>query len=234
MRGCRARSRLQARRDQAFMMPALSPAGRAHWNPGPAVVRITPRSLSRWMRPPPSHPHWNARDAITLSCLRRPAHAPAAAHHHTGSIAIYSWILLLHLLGASVWVGGHLVLALGVLPGVLRQRDVAMLLAFESRYERIGMAALAMQIVTGLALAWRLLPDVPAWFAADSAVSRLILLKLGLLAMTALVAAHARLRVIPRLQAATLPLMAAHVAAVTVLSVLFVAAGISLRTGWLG
>lgn len=96
------------------------------------------------------------------------------------------------------------------------------------------MAALAMQTVTGLALAWRLLPDVPAWFAADSAVSRLILLKLGLLAMTALVAAHARLRVIPRLQAATLPLMAAHVAAVTVLSVLFVAAGISLRTGWLG
>ena len=47
-------------------------------------------------------------------------------------------------------------------------------------------------------------------------------------------AAHARLRVIPRLQAATLPLMAAHVAAVTVLSVLFVAAGISLRTCWLG
>ncbi|WP_257791643.1 hypothetical protein [Solilutibacter oculi] len=41
---------------------------------------------------------------------------------------------MLHLLGASVWVGGHLVLALGVLPGVLRQRDVAMLLAFESRY----------------------------------------------------------------------------------------------------
>lgn len=116
------------------MMPALSPAGRAHWNPDPAVAQITPRSLSRWMRPPPSHPHRNARDAITLSCLRRSAHAPAAVHHHTGSIAIYSWILLLHLLGASVWVGGHLVLALGVLPGVLRQRDVAMLLAFESRY----------------------------------------------------------------------------------------------------
>ena len=105
---------------------------------------------------------------------------------------------------------------------------------FNLRSEPDITAALAMQIVTGLTLAWRLLPDVPAWFAADSAVSRLILLKLGLLAMTALVAAHARLRVIPRLQAATLPLMAAHVAAVTVLSVLFVAAGISLRTGWLG
>ena len=50
---------------------------------------------------------------------------------------------------------------------------------------------------------------------------------------TALIAAHARLRVIPRLSADTLPLMAWHVAAVTLLSVGFVAVGVSLRFGGL-
>lgn len=32
-------------------------------------------------------------------------------------------LLFLHLLGAAIWVGGHLVLALGILPGALRRRD---------------------------------------------------------------------------------------------------------------
>ena len=49
-------------------------------------------------------------------------------------------------------------------------------------------------------------------------VARAIALKLGLLLLTALIAAHARFRVIARLSAQTLPLMAWHVAAVTLLS----------------
>ena len=59
-------------------------------------------------------------------------------------------------------------------------------------------------------------------------------LKLVLLAATLLVAAHARLRVIPTLSARTLPLMAWHVAAVTLLSVGFVLTGIAFRYGGLG
>jgi hypothetical protein len=61
-----------------------------------------------------------------------------------------------------------------------------------------------------------------------------VALKLMLLAATALVALHAQLRVIPRLSAATLPLMAWHVAAVTLLSVGFVLAGVVFRYGGLG
>ena len=56
----------------------------------------------------------------------------------------------------------------------------------------------------------------------------------ALLAATLLVAAHARLRVIPTLSARTLPLMAWHVAAVTLLSVGFVLTGIAFRYGGLG
>ncbi|MBK7271345.1 MAG: hypothetical protein IPI07_18095 [Flavobacteriales bacterium] len=35
-------------------------------------------------------------------------------------------VLVLHLLGAAVWVGGHLVLSLTVLPGALRDRDLGL------------------------------------------------------------------------------------------------------------
>ncbi|WKZ66749.1 MAG: hypothetical protein QY325_02230 [Flavobacteriales bacterium] len=43
----------------------------------------------------------------------------------------HTWLLILHLLGASIWVGGHLVLLLTVLPGALKARDAERILAFE-------------------------------------------------------------------------------------------------------
>ena len=46
-----------------------------------------------------------------------------------------------------------------------------------------------------------------------------------------ILALHARLRLIPDLSAARLPALARHIAGVTVLAVLFVVAGVSLRTG---
>ena len=144
---------------------------------------------------------------------------------------MYAIALFLHVLGATAWTGGHLVLALTVLPRALRQRSPQVLLDFEQGYERVGMPALVVQIVTGLWMAHALVPDVARWFAPDTPVARAIALKLALLLYTALIAAHARLRVIPRLSAATLPLMAWHVAAVTLLSVAFVAVGVSIRFG---
>ena len=144
---------------------------------------------------------------------------------------MHKYVLLLHVLSATVWTGGHLVLALAVLPRVLKERSTAELLRFESAYEKIGMPALAIQVLTGLWLAYSLVPDFGSWFAADNAVSQLILLKLILLLLTVLVAVDARLRIIPRLSADSLPVMARRIGAVTLLSVLFVVVGVSFRTG---
>lgn len=144
---------------------------------------------------------------------------------------MYPYVLLLHVLAATVWTGGHLVLALAVLPRVLKERSPAELLRFEAAYERIGMPALLVQLATGLWLAHRLVPDVRSWFAAENFVTRVVLLKLSLLATTALVAADARLRILPGLSPETLPAMARRIATVTLLSVLFVVAGVALRTG---
>ena len=144
---------------------------------------------------------------------------------------MYAVMRFLHVLGATVWTGGQLVLALTWLPRVLRERSPEQLLRFEQGYERIGMPALVLQIVTGLWMAYQMVPSVAQWLSPDTPVARAIALKLVLLLCTALIAAHARLRVIPRLSADTLPLMAWHVGAVTLLSVGFVAVGVSLRFG---
>lgn len=146
---------------------------------------------------------------------------------------IYPYIFSLHLLAATVWTGGHLVLALTVLPRALRERNPQRLLDFEQGYEKVGMPALAIQVASGLWMALQLVPDWEQCFSPDTALERAVATKLVLLASTALVAAHARLRVIPSLSAATLPLMAWHVAAVTLLSVGFVLTGISFRYGGL-
>ena len=138
------------------------------------------------------------------------------------------------MLGATVWTGGHLVFALAVLPRALRLRDVAAVRAFESTYERLGIAALLLQVATGLGLAVEYLPDAQAWLADPSPVARLVRTKLALLGATLALAAHVRLRVLPRLDASRLPLLAAHVAAVTLVAVGFVVAGAGLRLGLFG
>ena len=144
---------------------------------------------------------------------------------------MYKYVLVLHILSATLWTGGHLVLALALLPKILRERSVADLLAFESAYEKWGMSALVIQILSGLWLAYNMIPDVASWFVGDNFVTRLILLKLALLALTLAVAMDARLRVIPGLSADTLPAMALRIRLITVLGVAFVIVGSTFRTG---
>lgn len=144
---------------------------------------------------------------------------------------MYKYVLVIHILAATVWTGGHLVLALGLLPKILRERSVPDLLAFESAYEKWGMSALIIQVISGLWLAHFRLPDMAAWFAGDSFIACLILLKLALLALTLAVALDARLRIIPHLSADTLPAMGRRIRAITLLGVAFVVVGTSFRTG---
>lgn len=144
---------------------------------------------------------------------------------------MYKAVLFFHLLGAAVWAGGHLILTLSILSEALIRRDPEPVRRFERAYERIGMPALALQIATGLWLATQWLPDPLDWLRPDDPAARTILLKLGCLAATAALAVHARLRIIPKLDAARLPWLGAHILGVTALSLAFVWLGLSFRTG---
>ncbi len=143
----------------------------------------------------------------------------------------YRLLVTLHLLGATVWVGGHLVLSLSVLPRALRARDPAIIREFETGFERLGIPALLVQIVTGLWLAYHWAPHVAGWFSPSTPQARLVLVKLVLLGATVALAVHARLRVVRQLDAATLRFLAYHVVAITLLGVALLVAGVAIRTG---
>ena len=101
---------------------------------------------------------------------------------------IYFLLLVAHILGACIWVGGHIVLATRLL-------------------------------------------GAPSNLFTDSPPARVVQLKLALLAATVALAIHAKVRVIPRLRDDNLGTLAAHIAAVTTLAVLFTVAGASLPMG---
>jgi putative copper export protein len=145
---------------------------------------------------------------------------------------MYGAMLLLHILAATIWTGGHLVLAIAILPRVLRERSPARLLEFESAYERVGIPALVAQVASGLWLAHRMVPELSRWLAFDDPVATLVGVKLLLLATTVGFALDARLRLIPRLSQQNLGALAWHIVPVTLVSVLFVVVGVSFRTGW--
>ncbi len=139
------------------------------------------------------------------------------------------WILFLHLLGATIWVGGHLILAFGILPGTMKSRNFEFLSAFEEKFERVGIPALILQIATGLYMAYVVVPDVAQWFTAPNPAAELVRYKLIFLALTAGLAVDARFRVIPKLTVERLNSLALHIIGVTVIAVAFAWVGIAFR-----
>lgn len=146
---------------------------------------------------------------------------------------MFGLLLTFHILAATIWTGGHIVLSVVILPRVLKERSAQRLLEFESVYEKIGMPALIIQIITGIMLAYRMIPDVSLWFDMSNPIAHGIAAKLTLLGLTFAFALDARFRVIPKLSASNLNDMALHIIPVTVFSILFVLVGVSFRAGWL-
>ena len=145
---------------------------------------------------------------------------------------MFNYILILHLLGATVWTGGHLILVSVILPKAMSSADIEVLLQFERAFEKVGMPALGVQIVTGLWMAYQLLPNVKSWLAFDNDLSILVSLKLLLLLLTTMVALHARFYRIPKLSVHTLQAFSVNIILVTLFSVGFVIVGTLFRTGF--
>lgn len=137
-------------------------------------------------------------------------------------------LILFHVLGACVWVGGHLVLAISVLPKALKEKDPEVIRIFEERFERIGIPALLIQLITGLRLAGIYI-DVSDWFSFDNVMTSHISIKLILLIITILLAVHARLFIIPQLNRENMSLLALHIIAITLIAVALLFTGLNFR-----
>lgn len=142
-------------------------------------------------------------------------------------------LVILHTLGATVWTGGHLLLAIAVLPQALKNRDPAPIRQFEEHFEGLGLLSLLLQVLTGLGLAWIYLPGFKGFWAFDSFLSVYIGIKFSLLLGTLALAVQARFFIIPNLKPETLNFLAYHIIGVTTLAVLFVVVGAGIRLGGL-
>lgn len=159
--------------------------------------------------------------------------------HHIFHVAIMSFLeevynmeikllILFHVIGACLWVGGHLVLALSVLPKALKEKNPEVVRVFEEGFERVGIPALLLQVVTGLWMAAIYVP-VREWFSFDNVMSNHIALKLILIAITVLLAVHARFFIIPRLNASNLSSLGFHILAVTLVALTLLFTGLNFR-----
>lgn len=138
------------------------------------------------------------------------------------------WLILLHVLGAAIWAGGHLILSIGFLPQALKQKDVSIILNFESHYERIGVPALLIQVITGISMALIYVP-FSEWGNFSTSHHVYLWTKLGLLLSTVALGIHARLFIIPRLTVERLSLLAMHIILVTIMALALVFTGLSFR-----
>ena len=143
-------------------------------------------------------------------------------------------ILILHLIAATIWVGGHLVLAIGYLPKALKRKDFSYIGNFEKTYEPIGMLSLAVLVITGILMAYDYNAGLSSWFSFATPIERVVSLKLICLLTSICFAISAQTRVLPKLrkgQLNKLSEMAVHIICVTLIGVVMVILGSLVRIG---
>ncbi len=138
------------------------------------------------------------------------------------------WLVLFHVLGAAVWAGGHLILSLAFLPKAMKEKNINIILDFEKQYERVGIPALLLQVVTGFWMAMQYVP-FHNWWSLSTPHHIYLWVKIMLLVATIGFAIHARLFIIPKLTVQQLPNLAFHIIMATILAISFVITGLSFR-----
>ena len=138
-------------------------------------------------------------------------------------------VIFTHIIAATIWTGGHLILSLSFLPKALKKNDFTIIEQFEAKFERIGIPALLILVISGIYMA---IVYTTGFFEFDFSdhYTRHVSIKFVLLLFTILLAVHARFVLIPKRD---LKPLSYHIILVTLLAVLFVFVGFSTRTGGL-
>jgi putative copper export protein len=146
---------------------------------------------------------------------------------------LFSIFLLFHVIGASVWFGGLMVLSCSILPKAKRAEDPGAIVRYFRHFLRIGYPALVVQVLTGPMLATRLIPKMSDWFAWENGTQDHIGSKLIMLPIIVIVSVQMQRKVLPRLEAGeatAIKSAAKYGHSLTFLSFLMLLMGISLHT----
>lgn len=142
-------------------------------------------------------------------------------------------ILIFHLLAATIWVGGHLFLAIRILPEALKKKDASILKNFKSKFEPVGMPSLLVLLVTGILMAYHYNVTFTKWFSFSNGIEKVISIKLILLFTTVLMAACAETLIFPKLKSERMFPAAFFIITVTTIAVTMLILGSLIRIGGL-
>lgn len=142
-------------------------------------------------------------------------------------------LLILHLLAATIWVGGHLFLSIRFLPEAIKTKEVSIIQNFKDKFEPIGMPALIISILTGILMAYDYGVTFTKWFSFSNGIEKVVSLKLILLFITLALAVNAQLFLFPKLTSKSLPKAALQIILVTLIGVTMLILGSLIRIGGL-
>ena len=89
--------------------------------------------------------------------------------------------LIIHLLAATIWVGGHLILLLRYVPKAIKNKSLEELSAFRKNFEPVGMPSLFILILTGILMAYDYNITFEKWFLFENSIEKIVSIKLILL-----------------------------------------------------
>ncbi|ESU23374.1 hypothetical protein FEDK69T_15370 [Flavobacterium enshiense DK69] len=139
--------------------------------------------------------------------------------------------MVLHLLAASIWVGGHLFLSIRFLPEAIKKRDASILKNFKGKFEPVGMPSLLILVITGIMMAYDFDVTFTKWFSFSNAIEKVVSTKLILLLTTMVMAICADIFVFPKLKSDRLLPASLLIITVTVIGVTLLILGSLVRIG---
>lgn len=142
-------------------------------------------------------------------------------------------LLIIHILSATIWVGGHILLLTRYLPKAFKDKNVRIIKEYESQFEFIGIPALIIQVITGIWMSFIYQVKIDNWFSFSTNIEKIISIKLILLLITIILAVHARIFIIPKLGNHNLPLLTVHIILVTLIAISMLVLGTFVRMGTL-
>ena len=144
---------------------------------------------------------------------------------------MYSYIVLLHILTATISVGGHLIMISTYLLESVQKKNPKILLAFIKKFGIIGNPSLIILILTGLYMGYEMLPSLSDLFSFKNHLDTLVSIKLILLLLLGILIANIKLQLVPKVKKNSkyLNILALNIVLLTFVAVLFVVTGLSFR-----
>lgn len=90
----------------------------------------------------------------------------------------HHFLLIIHLLAATIWIGGHLILTTRYLPEAIKTKDLEKLKTFKDKFEPIGMPSLIALVITGILMAYDYDVTITKWFSFSNGIEKVISIKL--------------------------------------------------------